>query len=70
MRPRFTVGIGCRKGCTGEAIASLVRRALVLAVEADGTPDARQASRDAVMFTSELKSAEAGLVEAAARLGM
>lgn len=68
MKPCFAIGVGCRKGCAGENIASLVRRALALA----SAPEVvgMQASRESVMFTSEAKSEEEGLAEAAATLGM
>ncbi|MBV9568837.1 MAG: cobalamin biosynthesis protein [Hyphomicrobiales bacterium] len=70
MRPPFAIGIGCRKGCTGESIASLVRRALALAAPPEKAAFETRALREAVIFSSELKGEELGLAEAAAILGM
>lgn len=61
-RPRFlAVGVGCRSGVTGEAIAALIERAL------DGVG---AAETPAALFTVVDKQAEAGIGEAAARLGL
>jgi cobalt-precorrin 5A hydrolase len=70
MRPRFAIGIGCRKGCSGEDIASLVRRALALAPASEMAVGSMQAARESVIFTSEAKGEEEGLAEAAATLRM
>jgi cobalt-precorrin 5A hydrolase len=70
MRPRFAIGIGCRKGCSGEDIASLVRRALALAPAPEMAVGSIQAARESVIFTSEAKGEEEGLAEAAATLRM
>jgi cobalt-precorrin 5A hydrolase len=70
MRPRFAIGIGCRKGCSGEDIASLVRRALTLAPAPEMAVGSMQAARESVIFTSEAKGEEEGLAEAAATLRM
>jgi cobalt-precorrin 5A hydrolase len=70
MRPRLAIGIGCRKGCSGENIASLVRQALTLAARSDKTVGGTQAQQESVMFTSEAKGGEPGVTEAAATLGM
>jgi cobalt-precorrin 5A hydrolase len=70
MRPRFAIGVGCRKGCAGESIASLVRRALTIAAGREMEPGTTRASGNAVMFTSEAKREEKGLANAAATLGL
>jgi cobalt-precorrin 5A hydrolase len=70
MRPRFAIGIGCRKGCAGENIASLVRQALALAAGSDKAIGGTQAQQGSVIFTSEVKGGEPGVTEAAAALGM
>jgi cobalt-precorrin 5A hydrolase len=54
------IGVGCRAGVSGEAIAGLVRRALAEA----GAPKAERR-----MFTLAAKAEEAGLVEAARLVG-
>jgi cobalt-precorrin 5A hydrolase len=56
----LAIGLGCRKGASGEAIVSLVRAALESA--------ARQGA--AALFTVDAKMGETGLDEAAAALGM
>jgi cobalt-precorrin 5A hydrolase len=70
MRPRIAIGIGCRKGCPGDNIASLVRQALALAAGSDKAIGWAQAQQESVMFTSEAKGGEPGVTEAAAALGM
>lgn len=57
----IAIGLGCRKGCSGEAIATLVRRARALASCED---------ENAALFTHAAKSGETGLVEAARGLGL
>jgi cobalt-precorrin 5A hydrolase len=54
------IGVGCRAGVAGEAIAALARRALAEAGEPAGE---RQ------MFTLAAKACEPGLIEAARLLG-
>jgi cobalt-precorrin 5A hydrolase len=54
------IGIGCRAGVAGEAIAALARRAL----EEAGAPEGEIA-----MFTLAAKADEPGLIEAARILG-
>ncbi|TBW35249.1 cobalamin biosynthesis protein [Siculibacillus lacustris] len=57
----MAVGIGCRTGVSGEAIAALVERALA-AADAPALP--------AALFTVVDKVGEAGIGEAAVRLGL
>lgn len=57
---KYAIGLGCRKGCAGEAIEALVRRAAEAA-----RCDLTQAS----LFTHVAKSGEDGLFAAARRLG-
>jgi cobalt-precorrin 5A hydrolase len=57
----IAIGLGCRKGCSSEAIAMLVRRARALACCED---------ENASLFTHEAKSGETGLAEAARALGL
>ncbi|WP_228259647.1 cobalamin biosynthesis protein [Siculibacillus lacustris] len=57
----LAVGIGCRTGVSGEAIAALVERALA-AADAPALP--------AALFTVVDKVGEAGIGEAAVRLGL
>src|SRR6202047_4867092 len=54
------IGIGCKRGCSSEAIASLVERAIAAACA--GAP--------AALFTHEAKKSEAGLASAAKALGL
>jgi len=61
MMPRLAIGIGCRKGCSGDAVAGLVRRALAMADLSE---------QEMALFTSEAKRGEAGLAAAAAALGL
>ena len=56
----IAIGLGCRKGVSGEVIASLVREALAR-VEQHGA---------AALFTVEGKRADAGLAQAAQALAM
>jgi cobalt-precorrin 5A hydrolase len=56
----IAIGLGCRKGVSGEVIASLVREALTR-VEQTGA---------AALFTIDAKRAEAGLAQAAQALAM
>jgi cobalt-precorrin 5A hydrolase len=55
------IGVGCRAGVAGEAIAALARRALAEA----GAP-----SGERRMFTLAAKAGEPGLIEAARLLGV
>jgi cobalt-precorrin 5A hydrolase len=66
----LAIGIGCRKGCAGESIAALIRRALALSASARIAPGRYGRVAGVSLFTSEDKVAEAGLAEAAAALGM
>jgi cobalt-precorrin 5A hydrolase len=54
------IGVGCRHGCSPEAIETLVRQALAL------VPDATPLG----LFTIADKRGESGLTEAAGRLGL
>ena len=54
------IGVGCRAGVSGEAIAALAKRALVEL----GAPEGERR-----MFTLAAKAEEAGLVEAARLIG-
>ena len=56
----LAIGLGCRRGVSGEVIASLVREALAR-VEQTGA---------AALFTIDAKRAEAGLAQAAQALAM
>jgi cobalt-precorrin 5A hydrolase len=56
MRRVVAIGVGCRTGVTGEAIAALARRALAEAGEPRG---------ERRMFTLAAKAEEPGLIEAA-----
>jgi cobalt-precorrin 5A hydrolase len=60
MSRLVAIGIGCRAGVAGEAIAALARRALS---EAGAPQGARR------MFTLAAKSGEPGLIEAARLIG-
>jgi len=62
-RPAIAIGIGCRKSCTGETIAALVRRALGGLERDAGDAGAR-------LFSTQWKGSEPGLMEAAAILGL
>ena len=55
------IGIGCKRGCSSEAIVALVERAIAAAACA-GAP--------ATLFTHEAKQREAGLASAAKALGL
>ena len=55
------IGIGCKRGCSSEAIIALVERAFTAAACA-GAP--------ATLFTHEAKRSEAGLASAAEALGL
>jgi cobalt-precorrin 5A hydrolase len=55
------IGIGCKKGCSSEAIAALVVRAMA-AASCTGT--------DARIFTHAAKQNEVGLADAAKALGL
>lgn len=57
---RIAIGVGCRLGCSADAIAGLVRQAL------DQVPGADRLG----LFTICGKAGEAGLIEAAGRLGL
>ena len=54
------IGIGCRKGVPGEAVAALARRALAECAAPDG---------ERRLFTLAAKAGEPGLVEAALLIG-
>ena len=60
MRLIVAIGVGCRAGVKGEAIAALVRRTLCEL----GTPEGERR-----LFTIAAKAGEPGLVDAARRLG-
>jgi cobalt-precorrin 5A hydrolase len=62
----IAIGVGCRKGCSSEAIVALVRRALERA-ECDG---AQRENTTAAIFTHQAKRIEAGLFAAAAELAL
>jgi cobalt-precorrin 5A hydrolase len=55
------IGVGCRGGVAGEAIAAIVRRAL----EETGAPEGERR-----MFTLAAKATEPGLIEAARVVGV
>jgi cobalt-precorrin 5A hydrolase len=55
------IGIGCKRGCSSEAIAALVERT---------TAAASCAGAPAALFTHEAKKSEAGLAGAAKALGL
>jgi cobalt-precorrin 5A hydrolase len=55
------IGIGCKRGCSSEAIVALVERAIA-AASCAGAP--------AALFTHEAKTSEAGLASAAKALGL
>jgi cobalt-precorrin 5A hydrolase len=57
----IAIGVGCRAGVAGEAVAALVRRALAEA----GAPKGERR-----MFTLAAKAGEPGLIEAARLLGV
>jgi cobalt-precorrin 5A hydrolase len=61
MSRLIAIGVGCRAGVAGEAIAALARRALA---EAGGPEGERE------MFTLAAKAHEPGLIEAARILGV
>jgi cobalt-precorrin 5A hydrolase len=61
MSPVVAIGVGCRAGVAGEAIAALARRALAEA----GAPQGER-----LMFTLAAKAHEPGLIEAARLLGL
>jgi cobalt-precorrin 5A hydrolase len=54
------IGIGCKRGCSSEAIVALVER--TIAASCAGAP--------AALFTHEAKKSEAGLASAAKALGL
>jgi cobalt-precorrin 5A hydrolase len=60
MTAGIAIGVGCRLGCTADAIEALIRQALELA------PHVRRLG----LFTVRDKTGEAGLTEAARRLGL
>ena len=55
------IGIGCRKGCSSEAIAALIERAIAAAA---------CAAMQATLFTHEAKKSEVGIAGAAKALGL
>jgi cobalt-precorrin 5A hydrolase len=55
------VGIGCKRGCSGEVIVALVERAIAAAA---------CARAPAALFTHEAKISEAGLASASNALGL
>ena len=60
MSAGIAIGVGCRLGCSADAIEVLVRQAL----------DRAPASKRLGLFTIIDKSGEPGLIEAAGRLGL
>jgi cobalt-precorrin 5A hydrolase len=60
MITRIAIGVGCRLGCSADAMEALVRQAL------DHMPAAERMG----LFTIRDKSGEPGLIEAASRLGL
>jgi cobalt-precorrin 5A hydrolase len=60
MGVRVAIGVGCRRGTSSAVIEAVVRGAL------DGVPDAERMG----VYTIEDKADEAGLIEAAGRLGL
>jgi cobalt-precorrin 5A hydrolase len=60
MSPKVAIGVGCRLGCSAEAIEALVRQAL------DHAPTAKPLG----LFTISDKHGDPGLIEAADRLGL
>lgn len=60
MSRLVAIGVGCRAGVKGEAIAALARRALIELEAPEG---------ELRLFTLAAKAAEPGLIEAARRLG-
>ena len=60
MNSRLAIGVGCRRGCSANVIETLVRDALKRAPVAERLG----------LFTILDKSGEAGLIEAAGRLGL
>ncbi len=58
---KIAVGVGCKRGCPGEAIVALVRRAL---------EDAGCDGAAAAIYTHQAKRVEAGLFAAAAELAL
>jgi len=60
MSPIIAIGVGCRAGVAGEAIAALARRALA---------DAGAPKGELRVFTLDAKAHEPGLAEAARLLG-
>ena len=60
MSRLVAIGVGCRAGVSGEAIAALARRALAEC----GAPEAEWR-----MFTLAAKAEEAGIIEAARLIG-
>ena len=57
---RIAIGVGCRLGCSADAIEALVRQAL------NRVPPAKRLG----LFTISDKSGEVGLIEVADRLGL
>jgi cobalt-precorrin 5A hydrolase len=55
------IGIGCKRGCSSEAIVALIERAIAAAA---------CASAPSALFTHEAKQSEAGLASAAKALGL
>lgn len=60
MSDRIAIGVGCRLGCSADAIEALIRQAL----------NAVSAARPIAVFTIRDKAGEPGLVEAVSRLGL
>ena len=61
MASLIAIGVGCRKGCTGDAIVAVVRRALEKAGNLRGERE---------LFTLDEKESEANVREAASTLGL
>ncbi|HWK47014.1 MAG TPA: cobalamin biosynthesis protein [Stellaceae bacterium] len=59
--PALAIGVGCRPGCSADEIIALIETSIALA----GRPGHRLAG----LFTSADRGREAGLIEAARRLG-
>jgi cobalt-precorrin 5A hydrolase len=74
MRPILAVGIGCRRNCSAEAVAALVRRALETVEICSPPPidgvSCRRNEGGPSLFTSQGKASEPGLKQAAVLLDM
>ena len=81
MSGRIAIGVGCRSGCSADAIEALVRQALARTTPGSPTLDEHARNWQALvrqtsccewpgLFTIRDKAAELGLIEAAGRLGL